>query len=161
MTEHVDRSKRRLLIAATTAAGGVAAVGAATPFVLSWMPSERAKAAGAPVEVDVSAIAPGAMLSVEWQGKPVWVVRRTQEMLDALGKHNDDLADPDSSVPQQPEYSKNPNRSINPEFLVVLGIWYLLDRREKVRLDTGLPRHSSLRLIFAAFAILTGPTPPQ
>lgn len=122
MTEHVDRSKRRLLIAATTAAGGVAAVGAATPFVLSWMPSERAKAAGAPVEVDVSAIAPGAMLSVEWQGKPVWIVRRTQEMLDALDKHNDELADPDSSVPQQPEYSKNPGRSIKPEFLVVLGI---------------------------------------
>ena len=74
MTDNVDRSKRRLLLAATTAAGGVAAAGVATPFVMSFMPSERAKAAGAPVEVDISTIAPGTMKVVEWQGKPVWVV---------------------------------------------------------------------------------------
>ncbi len=122
MTEHVDRSKRRLLIAATTAAGGVAAAGAGAPFVLSLMPSERAKAAGAPVEVDVSTIEPGMMISVEWQGKPVWIVRRTKEMLDLLAKHEDDLADPDSSVPQQPAYCHNPYRSIKPEYLVVLGV---------------------------------------
>ena len=122
MTHNVDHSKRRLLLAATTAAGGVAAVGAATPFVLSFMPSERAKAAGAPVEVDISAIAPGAMLSVEWQGKPVWIVHRTKEMLDLLAKHDDDLADPSSSVPQQPAYCGNAYRSIKPEYLVVLGI---------------------------------------
>ncbi len=122
MTHNVDRSKRRLLLAATTAAGGVAAVGAATPFVLSFMPSERAKAAGAPVEVDISAIAPGAMLSVEWQGKPVWIVHRTKEMLDLLAKHDDELADPNSSVPQQPAYCNNPYRAIKPEFLVLLGI---------------------------------------
>lgn len=122
MTDNVDRSKRRLLIAATTAAGGVAAAGAATPFILSWMPSERAKAAGAPVEVDVSAIAPGTMLNVEWQGKPVWVVNRTKEMLDGLAKNKDVLVDPDSSVPQQPDYSQNATRSIKPEYLVVLGI---------------------------------------
>ncbi len=122
MTEHVDRSKRRLLIAATTAAGGVAAAGAGAPFVLSLMPSERAKAAGAPVEVDVSTIEPGMMISVEWQGKPVWVVRRTQAMLDLLAKHDDDLADPDSSVPQQPAYCHNAYRSLKPEYLVVLGV---------------------------------------
>lgn len=122
MTDNVDRSKRRLLIAATTAAGGVAAAGAATPFILSWMPSERAKAAGAPVEVDVSAIAPGTMLNVEWQGKPVWVVNRTKEMLDGLAKNKDVLVDPDSSIPQQPDYSQNATRSIKPEYLVVLGI---------------------------------------
>lgn len=122
MTDNVDRSKRRLLIAATTAAGGVAAAGAATPFILSWMPSERAKAAGAPVEVDVSAIAPGTMLNVEWQGKPVWVVNRTKEMLDGLAKNKDALVDPDSSIPQQPDYSQNATRSIKPEYLVVLGI---------------------------------------
>src|SRR5574340_559587 len=102
MTDNVDRSKRRLLLAATTAAGGVAAAGVATPFVMSFMPSERAKAAGAPVEVDVSTIAPGAMISVEWQGKPVWIVNRTKEMLDLLAKHDGELADPGSSVPQQP-----------------------------------------------------------
>lgn len=122
MTEDVDRSKRRLLIAATTAAGGVAAAGAGTPFVLSLMPSERAKAAGAPVAVDVSAIEPGMMISVEWQGKPVWIVRRTKEMLDTLAKHDDKLVDPKSSVPQQPEYCNNVYRSIKPEYFVVLGV---------------------------------------
>ena len=122
MTDNVDHSKRRLLIAATTAAGGVAAAGAGAPFVLSLMPSERAKAAGAPVEVDISAIQPGMMISVEWQGKPVWIVRRTKEMLDLLVKHDDDLADPSSSIPQQPVYCNNPTRSIRPEVLVVLGV---------------------------------------
>jgi len=122
MTHNVDRSKRRLLLAATTAAGGVAAAGAATPFVMSFMPSERAKAAGAPVEVDVSAIEPGALKNVEWQGKPVWIVRRTKEMLDLLAKHDDELVDPDGNVPQQPDYCKNAVRSINPEFFVVIGI---------------------------------------
>ncbi|WP_435627848.1 ubiquinol-cytochrome c reductase iron-sulfur subunit [Candidatus Ferrigenium straubiae] len=122
MTDNVDRSKRKLLIAATTAAGGIAAAGAGAPFVLSLMPSERAKAAGAPVEVDVSGIEPGMMISVEWQGKPVWIVRRTPEMLDLLARHDDKLVDPDSTVPQQPAYCKNPYRSIKPEYLVVLGI---------------------------------------
>ncbi|WP_435627233.1 ubiquinol-cytochrome c reductase iron-sulfur subunit [Candidatus Ferrigenium straubiae] len=122
MTDNVNLGKRRLLIAATTAAGGVAAAGAGAPFVLSLMPSERAKAAGAPVEVDVSRIEPGMMISVEWQGKPVWIVRRTPEMLDLLAKHNDRLVDPESSVPQQPEYCNNPYRSIKPEYLVVLGV---------------------------------------
>lgn len=122
MTENVDQSKRRLLIAATTAAGGVAAVGAGAPFVLSLMPSERAKAAGAPVEVDISAIEPGTMISIEWQGKPVWIVRRTKEMLDLLAKNDGDLADPTSEVPQQPEYCNNATRSIKPEVLVVLGV---------------------------------------
>jgi len=122
MTDNVNLSKRRLLIAATTAAGGVAAAGAGTPFVLSLMPSERAKAAGAPVEVDVSAIQPGMMIGIEWQGKPVWIVRRTQEMLDLLARHDDKLVDPKSTVPQQPEYCNNPYRSIKPEYLVVLGV---------------------------------------
>jgi len=122
MTDTMNFSKRRLLIAATTAAGGVAAGGAGAPFVLSLMPSERAKAAGVPVEVDISAIKPGMMIIVEWQGKPVWIVRRTREMLDLLEKHDDRLADPKSSVAHQPEYCKNPYRSINPEYLVVLGI---------------------------------------
>ncbi|MDZ4201793.1 MAG: ubiquinol-cytochrome c reductase iron-sulfur subunit [Gallionella sp.] len=122
MTDNVDHSKRRLLLAATTAAGGVAAAGAGAPFVLSLMPSERAKAAGAPVEIDVSAVAPGTMISVEWQGKPVWIVHRSKEMLDMLSKNDSELADPSSSVPQQPEYCNNPTRSIKPEILVVLGI---------------------------------------
>jgi ubiquinol-cytochrome c reductase iron-sulfur subunit len=122
MKDKVDHSKRRMLIAATTAVGGVAAVGAGAPFVLSLQPSERAKAAGAPVEVDISSIEPGTMISIEWQGKPVWIVRRTKEMLDLLAKHEDALADPGSSVPQQPAYCDNPTRSIKPEILVVLGV---------------------------------------
>lgn len=121
MTNNVDRSKRLLLVSASMAAGGAATAGAGTPFVMSLMPSERAKAAGAPVEVDINAIEPGTMMVVEWQGKPVWIVRRTQAMLDLLGKH-DDLADADSSVQQQPEYCNNPYRSIKPEVLVVLGV---------------------------------------
>lgn len=122
MSDNVDHGKRRLLIAASTAAGGVAAAGVGAPFVLSLMPSERAKAAGAPIEVDLSAVAPGTMISVEWQGKPVWIVHRTKEMLDLLVKNDAELADPASEVPQQPEYCNNPTRSIKPEFLVVLGI---------------------------------------
>ena len=122
MTDNVDHSKRLLLAAASMAAGGVAAAGAGAPFVMSLMPSERAKAAGAPVEVDIAAIEPGTMIVVEWRGKPVWIVRRTQAMLDSLNKHDDLLADPGSSVQQQPEYCNNPSRSIKPEYLVVLGV---------------------------------------
>jgi len=118
----VDRSKRRFLIAATTAVGGVAAVGAAIPFVMSMLPSERAKAAGAPVEVDISKIEPGMILNVEWQGKPVWVVNRTKEMLAALSKLESGLVDPKSEIPQQPDYCKNATRSIKPEILVAVGI---------------------------------------
>jgi len=118
----VDRSKRRFLIAATTAVGGVAAVGAVIPFVMSMLPSERAKAAGAPVEVDISKIEPGMILNVEWQGKPVWVVNRTKEMLAALSKLESKLVDPKSEIPQQPDYCKNATRSIKPEILVAVGI---------------------------------------
>jgi ubiquinol-cytochrome c reductase iron-sulfur subunit len=142
MTDNVSLSKRRLLIAATTAAGGVAAAGAGAPFVLSLMPSERAKAAGAPVEVDLSKLEPGMMMNVEWQGKPVWIVRRTPEMLELLAKHDDQLADPKSTVPQQPDYCNNPYRSIKPEYFVVLGICTHLGcsptyRPEKAPADLG------------------------
>jgi len=122
MSNEVDRSKRRFLIAATTAVGGVAAAGVAVPFVASMMPSERAKAAGAPVEVNVSKIEPGMLLTVEWQGKPVWIVHRTQDMLDRLPKNDPNLSDPTCEAPQQPEYCKNPTRSIKPDYLVAIGI---------------------------------------
>jgi ubiquinol-cytochrome c reductase iron-sulfur subunit len=118
----VDGSKRRFLVAMSAAVGGVAAVGAATPFVMSMMPSARALAAGAPVEVDISKIEPGMMLTVEWRGKPVWVVNRTPEMLANLSKNDPRLTDPKSDVDQQPEYCKNPTRSIKPEFFVGVGI---------------------------------------
>lgn len=118
----VDASKRRFLVAMSATVGGVAAVGAATPFVASLMPSARALAAGAPVEVNISKIEPGMMLTVEWRGKPVWVVNRTPEMLAMLGKIEDKLTDPASDVDQQPEYCKNQWRSIKPEYFVGVGI---------------------------------------
>ncbi len=119
----VDSSKRRFLVALTSAAGGVAAVGAAIPLIGSMMPSARALAAGAPVEVDLSKVEPGMLLTVEWRGKPVWIVNRTPEMLGMLGKHDDKLTDAGSEITsQQPEYCKNPTRSIKPQYLVAVGI---------------------------------------
>ncbi len=121
----VDKSKRGFLVAATSVVGGVAAGATAVPFVASMLPSERAKAAGAPVEVDVSKLAPGEMMRVEWRGKPVWVVRRTKEMLETLPKLDDRVADPKSErKPDEltPQYARNEYRSIKPEYLVVVGI---------------------------------------
>lgn len=120
----VDTGKRTWLIASSCAgvAGGVAA---AVPFVSSFQPSERARAAGAPVEVDISALKPGEKLTVEWRGKPVWIVRRTKEQLAALPKADPLLADPDSQrKPDEltPVYARNEARSIKPEILVVVGI---------------------------------------
>lgn len=118
----VDTKRRRFLIAATTVVGGVGAVYTAVPFLASWMPSERAKAAGAPVEADISKLEAGQMIRVQWRGKPVWLVKRTDEMLEALPTLNASLRDPDSLEPQQPEYCQNEARSIKPEVLVAVGI---------------------------------------
>ncbi|MBY0475838.1 MAG: ubiquinol-cytochrome c reductase iron-sulfur subunit [Nitrosomonas sp.] len=114
--------RRKFLVAATSVAGGVAGAAIATPFLLSMMPSERAKAAGAPVEVDISKLEPGMLLMVEWRGRVVWILSRTPEMLETLGKLEDELADPNSDKNQQPEYAKNRTRSIKPEILVTEGI---------------------------------------
>lgn len=119
--QKMDDSRRTLLLA-TTAMGGVAAAATAVPFVASFTPSERARAAGAPVEADVGGLAPGEMMTVEWRGKPVWILRRTEEMLASLAKVESKLADPASNEPQQPDYAKNEHRSIKPEYLVTVGI---------------------------------------
>ena len=116
-----DPERRNWLIA-TGAAGGVAAVATAVPFVSSFAPSERARAMGAAVEVEIGDIPPGGMKTVEWRGKPVWIVRRTPEMLAALGGQAGDLADPDSRRDQQPEYARNATRSVQPEVFVAVGI---------------------------------------
>jgi ubiquinol-cytochrome c reductase iron-sulfur subunit len=114
---------RRRLIVATAAVGGVGAVAALVPFVSSLLPSERAKAAGAPVEVDISKVEPGQMITVEWRGKPVWIINRTKEMLDTLPKLEGQVADPKSEVAsQQPAYAANATRSIKENLLVVVGI---------------------------------------
>ncbi len=117
----VDCGRRRLIIA-TAAVGGAGAVAAVVPFVSSMLPSQRAKAAGAPVEVDVSNLAPGQMITVEWRGKPVWILNRSQEMLDTLAKLDEAVADPKSEVKQQPDYCRNETRSIKPNLLVAVGI---------------------------------------
>ncbi|MFZ5512714.1 MAG: ubiquinol-cytochrome c reductase iron-sulfur subunit [Pseudomonadota bacterium] len=113
---------RRNLVFATAAVGGVATVATAVPFLASMAPSERAKAAGAPVEADVSKLAPGEMMRVEWRGKPVWIIHRTPDMLASLKKTDSEVSDPQSQRPNQPEYAKNEYRSIKPEYLVVVGI---------------------------------------
>ena len=118
----VDTGRRRFLTWSTAAVGGVGAAFVAVPFISSWNPSAKAKAAGAPVEVDVSKIEPGQLIRIEWRGKPVWVVSRTQETLDELTKIGKDLRDPDSDEPQQPDYAQNTYRSIKPELLVTVGI---------------------------------------
>ena len=119
----IDCGRRRLIVA-TAAVGGAGAITALVPFLSSMLPSERAKAAGAPVEVDIASIAPGQMITVEWRGKPVWILNRTAEMLETLPKLAEAVADPKSEVVQQPEYCKNEARSNarNPNMLVVVGI---------------------------------------
>jgi ubiquinol-cytochrome c reductase iron-sulfur subunit len=130
---------RRNLVAATAALGAVGAAAAVTPFVFSMRPSERAKAAGAPVEVDISKLEPGMLLTVEWRGKPVWVVNRTKEMLDELKKDGDLLADPDSNAGNQPEYAKNPMRARmeHANILVVEGVCTHLGCSPTFRKEVG------------------------
>ena len=121
--QQVNTSKRTWLIA-SGCTGVVGGVMTAVPFVSSFQPSEKAKAAGAAVEVDISALKPGEKLTVEWRGKPVWILRRTPEQLQELSKIDNELADPESkrTAYPTPEYAKNPTRSIKPEIFVGVGI---------------------------------------
>lgn len=120
---HEHDAERRTWLLLTAAAGAVAAGGVALPLAASFSPSERALAMGAAVEADISDIAPGAFKTIEWRGKPVWVMRRTPEMLASLPLLDSQLVDPASEVKsQQPEYAQNPHRSIKPEFMVTVGI---------------------------------------
>ena len=116
---------RRTWVAITAGAGAIGAAAVAVPFVASITPSERAKAAGAAVEADISGLTPGERMTVEWRGKPVWIVRRTPEQLSGLKKNDSQLADPDSKRKVDeltPAYARNEGRSIKPEYLVVVGI---------------------------------------
>jgi ubiquinol-cytochrome c reductase iron-sulfur subunit len=123
-TPQIDSSKRTWLIA-SSCAGAVGGLATAVPFVSTFQPSERAKAAGAAVEVDIAGIKPGEKLTVEWRGKPVWIIRRTPEQLAALSKVTNQLADPESKRKQDeftPVYARNEGRSIKPEIFVAVGI---------------------------------------
>jgi len=119
--QKVDKTRRNLVVA-TSVVGGAACVGAAVPFITSMLPSERAKAAGAPVEVDISQIGPGELKVFEWRGKPVWVIRRTPDMLDSLKAVAGKLTDPASKSSLQPQYAANEYRSLKPDVMVMEGV---------------------------------------
>ena len=122
-TDNVDTGRRRFLVTSTSVVAAVGAGFVAVPFLSSWMPSERAKNAGAPVEVDISKLEEGRLMIVEWQSKPVWIVKRSAKTLSDLVTLDDNLRDPASeNVDQQPDYAKNANRSIRPEISVLVGI---------------------------------------
>jgi len=135
--DDVDVGRRRFLTAATTVLGGVGAAFALVPFLGAWKPSAKAQAAGAPVEIDISRLEESAQMTVEWRGKPVWVVRRTKAMIDELNNLTSRLRDPDSNESLQPADAKNVWRSIKPEYFVAIGICTHLGCVPTYRPDIG------------------------
>jgi ubiquinol-cytochrome c reductase iron-sulfur subunit len=135
--QDINVGRRRFLTAATSVIGGIGVAYVAVPFIGSWEPSARAQAAGAPVQADISKLTDGQQLTVEWRGKPVWIIRRTQAMLKELPALDPQLRDPYSDVPQQPEYAKNEYRSIKPEFFVAVGLCTHLGCVPTYRPDPG------------------------
>lgn len=135
--DQVNQGRRRFLIASTSAVGSVGVAGAVVPFVASWRPSARARAAGAPVTVDLGPLEPGQMMLVEWRGKPVYVVHRRLEQLAALPGLDSDLADPRSERPNQPEYITEPFRSLEPRYLVLVGLCTHLGCAPRYRPEEG------------------------
>ncbi len=133
----VNEGRRRVLGAMTAAVGGVGVVGVAVPFLGSWNPSARAKAAGAPVKADIGKIEPGAMVIYEWRGKPVFVLRRTADALGSLPKLVEKLKDPESEKSAQPDYVDPTKRSIKDEYLVLVGLCTHLGCTPKLRTDVG------------------------
>ena len=138
MSEEVDQGRRKFLTQATSATGAVGAAFAAVPFVASWTPSARAKALGAPVEVDLSVLEPGMMTTVQWRRQPVWVVRRTRDMLERLPTNDPQLKDPESESSEQPDYARNEFRSRNPEYLVLVSTCTHLGCLPKQRFQVGV-----------------------
>ena len=136
-TEDVNNGRRRFLTVATSAVGAAGVVGIAVPFVGSWNPSAKAEAAGAPVKADLTKLEPGAMVVVEWRGKPVYVVHRTQEMLDLLPTVDGYLKDPESEISKQPAYITGSQRSLRPEYLVIEGLCTHLGCAPKYRPEVG------------------------
>lgn len=121
-SEDIDQKRRAFLVRASAAMGAVGVLATAVPFISSMLPSKDVEEAAAPITVDISKLKPGEQLTVPWRGRPIWIVRRTQEELDSLAKDEELLRDPSSSVEQQPIYAKNRYRSIKPEYLVLVGI---------------------------------------
>jgi len=136
-SDSVNSGRRRFLTAATSAVSVAGVVGIAVPFVGSWNPSAKAKAAGAPVKADIGQLEPGQMVVVEWRGKPVYVVNRTEAQLAALPGLNAELKDPDSLVSVQPDYIKGVDRALRPELLVIEGLCTHLGCAPKFRPEVG------------------------
>ena len=118
----IDQHRRRFLTTAATIVGGVGVAATAVPFISTMTPSAKTKAIGGPVEVDISELKPGQRLTVKWQGKPVWIIRRDEKILSDIESLDSEVRDPDSDIDQQPQYAKNEYRSIKPEYLVVIGL---------------------------------------
>ena len=133
----VDENRRRFLLATTYILSGIGALFALTPFISSWLPSAKARAEGSPVRVDLSKLEPGEQAVVEWRGKPVWIIRRTKDMLRRLKERSSLLRDPYSLTLQQPDYAKNEYRSLNPEYLVLIGICTHLGCSPKYKPNLG------------------------
>lgn len=137
--EDVDPSRRKFLTTATAATGALGAAFALVPFIASWKPSESARALGAPAEIDVSKLEPGQMAIVTWRKQPIYVVRRTPEMVESLMAHDPELKDPKSEDSEQPAYAQNEQRSRSSEYLVLIGICTHLGCLPKPRFEPGLP----------------------
>jgi ubiquinol-cytochrome c reductase iron-sulfur subunit len=138
-SDGVNATRRKFLTAATSAVGAAGAVGIMTPFVGSWNPSAKAKAAGAPVKIDIGKLELGAMMTEEWRGKPVYILRRTEAQLEELQNLNDKLKDPDSrKAGSQPEYVTGISRSLRPEVLVIVGLCTHLGCAPKHRPEVGV-----------------------
>ncbi len=136
--EVVNKGRRRFLTAATSVVGAAGAVGVAVPFVGSWNPSAKAKAAGAPIKVNLTKIQPGQMITEEWRGKPVYIIRRTSEALEGLKKVDAVISDPASDKSTQPDYAQNETRSVKPEFMIMLGVCTHLGCAPQFRPEVGV-----------------------
>jgi ubiquinol-cytochrome c reductase iron-sulfur subunit len=136
--DSVDTSRRKFLTTATVATGAVGAAFALVPFVSSWKPSERARALGAPTELDLSRLEAGQMTIVTWRKQQIYVVKRTPQMLESLTNHNDRLKDPESKESEQPEYAKNVVRAVRPDVLVLIGVCTHLGCLPKQRFEPGV-----------------------
>jgi ubiquinol-cytochrome c reductase iron-sulfur subunit len=137
--ESVDGTRRRFLTAATSAVGAVGAAAVVWPFLASLKPSAKAQALGAPVIADISKIEPGMRSTYLWRGQPMWVIRRTPEMLEGMKKITGDLLDPESKTPQQPAYAQNETRAQKPEYMVMKGVCTHLGCSPTFRPDTPAP----------------------
>ena len=136
-SDAIDLKRRDFLVKATTTMGAVGVAAVAVPFVGSMLPSAEAESLGEPVKVNIGGMKPGDQLTIEWRGRPVWIIRRTQEALASLSQVEDRLRDPDSKVQQQPEYARNEGRSIKPEYLVLVGVCTHLGCSPTYRPDAG------------------------